>query len=140
MTNTIYREATLSAICSRVIVAFKFRRSDCYTHPVVTSCLAHDKYSGVIWHLYVNDRNARFPCTNVRLPYLRVRASKHELPTIAAHTVPSLTVNQGSIRVRAIVKVSNKFRRASSSSRESRRVIRKIDFPGMHRMSGSVKI
>jgi len=71
---------------------------------------------------------------------IRVRASKHELPTIAAHAIPSSTVNQGGIRVRAIVKVSNKFRRASSSSRESRRVIRKIDFPGMHRMSGPVKI
>jgi len=34
------------------------------------SCLLYDKYS-VIWHLYVNDWNARFLYTNVRLPYLR---------------------------------------------------------------------
>lgn len=70
VTNSAYREATLSAMRSRVIVAFKFRRSGCYTHPVVTSCLLYDKYS-VIWHLYMNDWNARFLYTNVRLPYLR---------------------------------------------------------------------
>lgn len=80
--------------------------------------------------LYVNELKCAFPihkrASPISTPCIRVRASKRELPTIAAHTVPSSTVNQGGVRVRAIVKVSNKFRCAS---RESRRVIRKIDFP-----------
>lgn len=78
----------------------------------------------------MNELKCAFPthkrASAVSTPCIRVRASKRELPTIAAHIVPSSTVNQGGVRVRAIVKVSNKFRCAS---RESRRVIRKIDFP-----------
>lgn len=70
VTNSAYREATLSAhifTCNRCIqISTKW-----LLHAVVTSCFAHDKYSGVIWHLYVNDRNARFLYTNARLPYLR---------------------------------------------------------------------
>jgi len=128
----------------RVIVAFKFRRSGCYTHPVGYILLGAWQIQRC--HLaFIRERSkCAFPIYKRASPLstlrIRVRASKHELPTIAAHTIPSSIVNQGGIRVRAIVKVSNKFRRASSSSRESRRVIRKIDFPGMHRMSGPVKI
>lgn len=79
--------------------------------------------------------------------------SKHELPatTIAARRiVRSTTVNRGGVRVRAIVKVSNKFRRGLSSSgggeerggRESEREHRalsvahehRIDFPDARRL------
>lgn len=141
--NSAYRGATLSAnmfTCNRCI-------------QISTKWLLHASSGYILlgaWQIqchlaFIRERSkCAFPIHKRAFPIstLRIRmpASKHELPTIAAHTVPSSTVNQGGIRVRAIVKVSNKFRRASSSWKESHRVIRKIDFPGMHRMSGPVKI
>lgn len=135
VTNFAYRVATLSAICSRVIVPFKFRRNGCYTQ--FTLYLAHDKYSDVIWHLREWSKRT-FP--TYRRALVRMRASKHELPTmITAHIVPSSTVNQRGIRVRAIVKVSNNFCRASSSSREGNapryQSREEIDLLDMHRVS-----